>query len=284
MACLVKRHSGLKMELIKFLCNAFQAKALAFGIANLVAGGANADVIQLCTQSGQSIGVGLSDYTYEEPKLMSLKAKKISLNYSNIYALNGNATCSPDGWFAGGQVRYAVGNADYQSPISGSLNNTPNWYINTQFIMGKDTSLGSQVVSPHVGLGLRLLLNDLRTNDIRQGYRRDSRYLYMTSGATHKTQLQNTHVLSTTFEYMHLLKGVQRVSLSDQNLSAQNVRLKQSKGYGLSVETMLRAKAWSMGPVITYWKVEQSNVSGTPAVFEPANATLEIGFRINRIF
>lgn len=272
------------MEQIKFLCNAFQAKLLAFGIANLVVGVANADVIRLCTQSGQSIGVGLSDYTYEEPKVMSLKAEKISLIYSYIHALNGNATCTPDGWFAGGQVQFSAGNADYQSPISGSLNNTPNWYVNTQFRMGKDISIGSNVVSPHVGLGLRLLHNDLRTNDIRQGYRRDSRYLYTTSGATHKTQLQNTHVLFTTFEYMHLLQGVQRVSFSDQYLSAQNVRLKQSKGYGLSVETMLRAKDWSVGPVVTYWKIEKSNVSGVPAVFEPANTTLEIGFRINRNF
>jgi hypothetical protein len=270
MATQIQRHWGILV--------------IALGLISTTADAANSEEMHLCTQSDQSIGVGLSNYSYEEPQIMSLKAQKISLSYSNINALNGNKICTPDGWFGGGQLQVVVGNADYQSPISGSLTDTPNWYVNTQFRMGKDIGIGNDVFSPHIGLGFRVLYNDLRTNDLRQGYRRSSSYFYMPFGLTHKTWLQNTHMLSTTFEYMHLLQGVQRASLSDQNPNAQNVRLKQPRGYGLSIETLLRAKDWSMGPVVSYWKVEQSNVSGVPAIFEPANATLEIGFRVNRYF
>ena len=107
-------------------------------------------------------------------------------------------------------------------------------------------------MSRYIGLGFRYLHNDLRTNEFRQGYRLDNFLTYIPVGLTHKTLAFNQHLLKTTIEYSHLIKNIQRSSLSDQNPTAQNVRLLQTKGYRLSFETLLHLNYWALSPVINY--------------------------------
>jgi hypothetical protein len=238
----------------------------------------------LCTHSGQSISIGLSDYTYEERELMSLKAQKNSITYSKIHSFNEDLSCVQNRWFLGGQLHLANGKADYHSPISGTLNQTPNWYTESKIIIGKDYVLETHVLSPHIGLGLRYLHNDLRTNDFRQGYRRNNFIYYIPIGLTHKTEILNRYILSTTFEYSHLLKGTQKSSLSDQNPTAKNVILSQSKGHGFRFEAMLRKDNWAFGPSVNYWKINQSNTIIESGIYEPKNSTTEIGLKLTRFF
>ena len=134
------------------------------------------------------------------------------------------------------------------------------------------------------GLGFRYLHNDLRTNDFRQGYRRTNFLTYIPVRLTHKTLVFNQHLLKTTIEYLHLIKSIERASLSDQNPTAQNVRLFQTKGYGLSFETLLHLNNWAFGPVINYWKLDRSSIIASSEIYEPKNSTIEIGFKISKNF
>ena len=243
-----------------------------------------AHATNLCTHSGQSISLGVSDYTYEEREVMSLKAKKNSITYSKNHSFNEDISCGQKGWFLGGQLHLANGKADYHSPISGTLKQTPNWYIESKIYIGKDFVLDNHVISPHTGLGLRYLHNDLRTNDFRQGYRRDNFISYIPIGLTHKTEILNRFILSTTFEYSHLLKGTQKSSLSDQNPSAENVSLSQSKGNGFRFEAILRRDNWAFGPSVNYWKVNRSNTISESGIYEPKNSTTEIGLKLTKFF
>jgi hypothetical protein len=243
-----------------------------------------AHATNLCTHSGQSTSIGLSDYTYEERELMTLQARKKSITYSKIHSFNEDIKCVQNGWFLGGQLHLTNGKADYHSPISGTLNQTPNWYIESKILIGKDHVKYTYVLSPHIGLGLRYLHNDLRTNDFRQGYRRDNLISYIPIGLTHKSEILNQYILSTTFEYSHFLKGNQKSSLSDQNPTAKNVSLSQSKGHGFKFEAMLRKDNWAFGPSVNYWKVNQSNTIIESGIYEPKNSTTEIGLKLTRFF
>ena len=181
----------------------------------------------LLTQSETTLGVALNSYKYDEPSYMSLRAAMASFELSRTQSLGSQWPSTDQNWFVRGDLKYALGKADYSSVASGRLNNTPNWYMEARALVGKDFDMGNYVLAPYVGLGYRYLYNDLRTNDARQGYRRDSTYHFLPLGVTHTMKLPNRSNVLTTVEYLHLIKGVQKASLSDQNPVLENVRLLQ---------------------------------------------------------
>jgi len=71
-----------------------------------------------------------------------------------------------------------------------------------------------------------------------------------------------------------LLSGQHKV-----NLLSQNVSLNQKSGYGLRLSSMYRLDAWSVGPTLTYWNMDQSEVGGVLPVYEPKNKTYELGLK-----
>ena len=222
----------------------------------------------LATKSGAELGLSLSSYKYEEPSYMNLKATTLGFDYSGTYAFGAQWPQTNSAWFVQGDLRYASGKADYQSPISGSISGTPNWYMEARGLVGKDFNKGSYMLSPYIGLGYRHLYNNL-------GYTRDSYYTSLPIGLTHKMNLDDRAQLWTTVEYMHLLSGVQKTKLATQNVS-----LDQHKGSGWRFSVMKRFENWSMGPTLTYWRIPASDVGGSPAIVEPQNNTLELGLKL----
>jgi hypothetical protein len=221
----------------------------------------------LSTQTENSYALSLTNYKYDEPGYMTLKAQKIGLAYSGTHAF-GAAWPNPNQtWFLKTDLSYSSGGADYQSPISGNISNTPSWYLEARALFGKDIQMGSYVLAPYVGVGYRHLYSDI-------GYQRDSFYTTLPIGITHKVKLDNQAQLLTTFEYMHLLKGQQKVKLATQNVS-----LDQKSGFGIRASMLRRQNKWSFGPTLTFWNFDPSEVGGTTPVFEPKNKTLEIGLK-----
>lgn len=219
------------------------------------------------TRSGNSLGVLLSSYKYDEPTYMTLKAQKVGLDISSTYAFGSQWPNPEHGWFVRGEFQALNGPADYQSALSGSIQNTPNRSVEARALLGKDLFVSGGVWSPYVGLGYRHLSSDI-------GYSRQSHYTALPIGVTYKTRLDGQAQLHTNVEYMHLLQGVQKVALTNENVS-----LTQRKGYGLRLSVMRRAEQWSFGPTLTYWNIGQSEVGGTLPVMEPKNSTLELGFK-----
>jgi hypothetical protein len=241
--------------------------SLAYAIA-LGCVSAAAQYPSLGTSSENTFGISASNYKYDEPGYMTLKATKLGLDFSSTYAPGAKwPHNSSDAWFYKAQLSYASGKADYTSPISGNLNNTPHWYYEARALMGKDTDMGSYVLSPYAGLGYRHLYNNLT-------YDRVSNYTTLPVGFTHKISLADQSQLHTTFEYMHLLSGEQKVKLGNQTYN-----LDQRSGYGIRLDMSRRFSTWSFGPTLTYWHLGQSEVGYPTPLYEPKNNTLEIGLR-----
>ena len=234
----------------------------------------------IATTTENSVGVSLSAYNYEEPGYMSLKATTAGIEYAGTYAFKTEWPEQGLPWFIHGDLRYANGAADYQSPISGSISDTINWYAEGRLLLGKDFAFSNFVLAPYVGVGLRHSHNDLRRHP--RGYRRDTSYVSIPVGVTHKTKMPDLYVLSTTVEYIHLLQGLHKAKMSDFNATVGDLSMKQKTGHGFRLSTMARFGNISFGPSLSYWKVADSN--SDKGFKEPMNKTYEIGIKASYHF
>jgi len=136
--------------------------------------------------------------------------------------------------------------------------------------------------SPFIGIGYRYLFNDLRgySSSGAIGYRRESNYLYVPIGLTHRFELQDEALLATTLEYDLFLRGKQVSKLSDTGLFGYaDVTNDQYGGGGFRAEVMYTLVDWSFGPFISIWDIKDSNlVQGVG--LEPQNRTTEFGLRM----
>ena len=228
-----------------------------------------AQINQLSTKSEQSIGITLASYKYDEPGYMTLKANKVGIDFSGTYSFGSQWPYPEQSWFVHAELQALNGKADYQSSISGSIDNTPNRSVEARALVGKDLALADSVLAAYVGLGYRHLYSNI-------GYKRSSTYTTLPIGITHKMRMSEQAQLHTTVEYMHLLSGNHKV-----NLPSQEVTLDQKRGHGLRLSVMHRQNKWSVGPTVTYWNMAQSEVGGTLpiSVYEPKNKTMELGIK-----
>jgi len=240
----------------------------------------------LRTEADYHIGLSISGYQYEEPGLMSLKGPKLGLNIEATDAWS-------NGYFVGGDFRYAFGTVNYQSNGTGSASGEPDWYLELKEVIGKDWYVGESVISPYIGLGYRYLNNDGRglTSTGNSGYRRESNYLYLPLGFIHQTMFRGGSMISSTFEYDYLLTGRQKSRLSDAG-PFQDVTNIQGRGFGLKLSILYHRNDWAFGPYAHYWNIDQSNTeyiylqNGTiyGIGLEPKNNTVEIGLKASQRF
>ena len=263
-------------------CSA-QAKTAFVGLALVCGAAAQAQSSGLATDSEHRLGVSLIGYQYKEPSVMTLKAQKIGFDYAGTYAIASQWPNVDRRYFVRTEVSYAVGDADYSSPISGTLDNTENWYYEIRAMVGRDVDMGGHVLAPYAGLGFRHLFHDLRgvSSTGSRGYRRENRSESLFVGLTHKTHVSANAQLHSTVEYMHLLKGTQKARLTDTGGVFPDITLDQDSGFGLRLSSMWRFDTWSMGPTLTYLKVKQSNTvrAGGSDWVEPKNTTTEIAVK-----
>ena len=239
----------------------------------------------LQTRAATEIGATISNYRYEEPSLnVKLDGYKGGLDLAAITKPQGD-------WFLRFEGRYEYGKTRYSG--SGEKNGNPDWYYELRGLVGKDFVPGAYGLAPYVGLGFRYLFNDIRgvTSTGAFGYRRESQYLYLPIGVTHRLPLESGARLSTTIEADYLLKGRQISSLSDVVSIVGDVTNDQRSGYGIRGSLYYEKNRWLFGPWFQYWSIGQSDVSPVIAViggtrfiigtgFEPKNKTTEIGLRL----
>lgn len=235
----------------------------------------------LATKSAHEVGIAVSHYKYTEPDVLSIKGLKMSLDYSGTYAFDSYWPSRGGGWFLRGDLRYSRGKVDYNSGLSGSIDDRPDWYYEVKGLVGKDFYFSNYTLSPYIGLGYRHLYNDLRgvSTTGARGFRRESDYYTLPLGVTHRANLTSKSQLVTTIEYSYLIRGRQDSKLSDALPGIADVTLRQPSGYGVRVGTMLKFDTWSIGPTLTYWNIQRSDIGGTPPVVEPKNNTLDFGVR-----
>jgi hypothetical protein len=257
----------LLLHLSKRMSSFCAAHFLVCGAMFLLLPSAFAQNAEVATKSEKTVGLTLASYKYDEPGYMKLGANKVGIDFSGTYAFGSQWPNPQQNWFVKGEFQTLSGKADYQSPFSGAISNTPNRSVEVRALVGKDFEVGGVVFAPYVGLGYRHLYSNI-------GYERTSTYNTLPIGLTHKMSTAGLAQLLTTLEYMHLLSGEHKA-----NLLSQNVSLEQRRGYGLRLSVMHRQEAWSMGPTLTYWNMPQSEVAGVLPVYEPQNKTIELGFK-----
>lgn len=257
----------------------------------LVTGVARAESTALASKTGSDIGLSLSSYKYREPDFMSLAGAKLGLDLRTTQVLQSQL-------YIRGDLRYAFGPVDYSG--SGSMSGLPDWYIEARGLVGKDWATTDAVFSPYIGLGYRYLANDLRgfSSTNAAGLRRESNYLYLTIGVTHRIALNDRARLATELEYDNLVSGKQVSRLSDAGLGYSDVTNSQNSGYGLKLSVMYEKNKWAIGPYMHYWNIDQSDwvpsykygipeldKDGNPLGWiEPKNNTVEFGVKARQQF
>lgn len=245
---------------------------------------ARADSPTLASQTGNDIGVSLSSYQYREPDLMSSTGTKLGLDLRTTKALQHQL-------FVRGDLRYAFGSVDYNG--SGSSSGHQDWYLEARGLAGADWAISAAVISPYIGLGYRYLYNDARglTSTGAVGYRRESNYLYLPIGVSHRIALNQRSRLVTELEYDHVLSGKQVSRLSDTGLGLSDVTNNQNSGSGLRLSVMYEKNNWSIGPYWQQWNIDQSDTAviyqnGSPVGigWEPKNNTVEFGMKAGQQF
>lgn len=250
---------------------------------------AQAESASINTNSGNELTILVSSYLYEEPSLgMSTKGDKLGVGHLGALVMNGD-------WFIKDDVRFANGAVDYVG--SGYQAGVPDWYVEARGLIGRDIQFGEAVFAPYVGIGYRHLFNDLRgySSDGSIGYRRESNYLYVPIGVTHRFRLQDSAVWSTTFEFDKLLSGRQFSRLSDLvghngYSDAPDISNVQSGGFGFRADMMYEMDDWAFGPFLNVWRIDKSdsvvrpitsnNVVTWYSFTEPQNRTTEFGMRM----
>ncbi len=271
----------MNVNRIKGMLGAIAVTAATSLACGFTAPAALAQNNSLAIKMSHDLGVTATHYKYTEPGLITIKANKVGFDYSGTYVFGSQWPNRNDGWFVRGDLRYATGKADYSSGISGSLDDAKDWYYEVRGLIGKDFALGSYHLAPYAGLGFRHLENDLRgvSTAGARGYRRESNYTTLPIGVLHKMKLSSQSQLHTTVEYSHLLRGQQEAKLSDVGPAFTDISLRQRSGYGLRLGAMVKFDTWSVGPMLSMWRIKASEIGGTPPVVEPKNNTVEFGIK-----
>lgn len=288
-------------------------RTLAFGgTALLFASSAFADTLSLRrAEDGVEIGAQLSHYAYVEPQIMKNDGTKTGLTLTATTALFRD-------YFVTGDLRYAFGDVDYTSNAQTSRDNKDKLW-EARLLTGRDVDMGRYLLAPYTGLGVRQLHNDLRgtvfagpgeTQDA--GYRRESRYVYIPIGVTHRFFVDGESRISTNLEYDWFLNGQQKSRFGDVNnpvptavvtpgtcapgavtsggCQLSDVKNRQHDGYGVRFNVAYERAHWSVGFFYSMWSIKQSdmvssNISGVvpvalgqgTTVYEPKNRTQEYG-------
>ena len=266
-------------------------KATQFCLAGLLLLASNVyaqdSSVTIATQTGNTLGLTFSGYQYKEPSLdVVISAPLLGVDYTGTYAFGND-------WFAKADARYAYGSAKYSG--SGTQSNIPYSYYDLRGLVGYDfnfAELGGFVLAPFTGIGYRYLFDNQggQTTSGANAYNRSSTYVYLPIGVTHRMKVNDTHKLETVFEYDYLIQGTQVSQLSQAAPYLPNVTNQQTSGYGLRLSSMYQFDAWSVGPYVTYWNIQNSNaVTQTITVnrvnyrltaYEPANNTIEAGIKV----
>ena len=243
--------------------------------------------VSIATQTSNSLGLTLSGYQYKEPSLdVVINSALVGIDYTGTYAFGNN-------WFVKADTRYAYGSAKYSG--SGTQSNIPYSYYDLRGLFGYDfkfAEFGGFVLAPYTGIGYRYLFDNQggQTTTGANSYQRSSTYIYLPIGVMHRMKINSVNKLETNFEYDYLIQGTQVSRLSQAAPYLADVTNQQFRGYGLRFSSMYQFDAWSVGPYVTYWNIQNSN-SATQTItvnkvnyrltaYEPANTTVEAGIKV----
>jgi hypothetical protein len=241
---------------------------------------AETHVDPLATRGGWEVGLQGAAYEYDEPNFALLEGERIGV--SGSYTFLGQTRLH-----SRIEARYSYAELDYTG--SGTLADVPDYLFELRALVGRDYRTGKVAWVPHVGVGLRYLINDLRGTSSTGaiGYRRKSRYWYVPLGVTLRVPLGSGWVMAPQAEYDAFVSGSQRSYLADTGLGYNDVTNEQRNGRGARVQLAFEGPRWSVSLWSHYWDIEDSDIQPIglgDAGMEPANKTRETGVEVRYRF
>lgn len=268
----------LKKQLTKLVIFLLMTNTIAYGSEKM---------ISLQKKDGVDIGFQIYDYDYEE----EVDNAFFMSNTGEKYGVSLSAIVTVDEYYLRGMYRYATEDVKYKS-ASGE-GDVSDKVHEVRFVGGKEVLVETYMLGSYIGLGYRLLENDLR--DLGAGgYRRKSEYLYIPVGVTHAFRVNRGLKVTTNIEYDYFIEGRQTSYLSDVGPAYASVfgdpENKQKDGYGLRASLDFEMEYLSVGGFINYWKIKDSetnyyqNGSVLYSIVEPYNETTEVGIELKLKF
>lgn len=255
---------------------------LALGMGPLLAQGQG---ISLKTETGGDFGIQVFEYTFDADRDgafdMALASKKIGVvgSFTRAY---------PDGWFWGGDARYATGATSFSSAAQGSNSGNSENLLELRLTAGRDIQAGSQILSPYAGLGYRSVYSNLK-DYTSTGYvspTRTANQVYIPFGLTHRFAVNNKARVATTVEADYLLTGTQQTRYTDIVGFVSDLSVTQKRGFGGRLAVAYETAQWSAGIFYHYWNIQESEIgtyADSTTVFsatEAHNITRELGMQL----
>ncbi len=246
----------------------------------------------LTTQAESRISIGLSNYDYHEPRVVT-GDHTVDVRFSGLKGDIGYYGTKPfaENFFGLLAIDYRFGSVEWTaSNSSGSdrfqENGIPDYYVEGKIAVGRDFRFNSFVLSPYIGLGYRRLFNEFSA-DSTGGYDRTQEYLYLPVGLIHRFGLGSDGMLETTVEGDFLLAGYHKAEFSDFDASWDDANFKQESGYGIKASMIYRKGHWGIGPYLNYWNIADSDIDNIKCyegyicpTWEPASSTTEYGIEL----
>ncbi len=229
------------------------------------------------------VGPEVYYHSYEEPNVMEEKGVFYGAQAGYEYH---------EKIYARAEVRAALGEVDYTSPVSGTLDNIEDWLFESRAVAGYDFAAADNlIVTPFLGFGYRYLNDDSagkRTSTGAAGYERESNYYYSPIGVAALLEPQPDWKLRASAEYDLLWKGKQKSHLSGAISGLNDVENDQDEGYGLrgsvGLEKVGKTTDWWIDGFVRYWNIDDSDLQPITYLgqtiglgYEPANETVQVG-------
>lgn len=220
--------------------------------------------------------------------------------FEDIYLMSEQATMYGVGATAGILIdnrhgllltgRYAQGKSDYKNVREDRENGQDRYLYEIRAVYEYTFPVLNTEVTPSIGLGYRALTDrlDQITNDEKIGYRRDSRYTFLSAGIkTRYTSSLARFSVTPQIAYQYLLKGTQYSSY-DAQFNTPTFVHQQRHGRGLEASLtfsyqLANRSEIQIAPFYRYWRIADSEACGDCGS-EPANTTKEIGAKFTYAF
>lgn len=220
--------------------------------------------------------------------------------YEDIYLMSEQATMYGVGATAGILIdnrhgllltgRYAQGKSDYKNLREDRENGQDRYLYEIRAAYEYTFPVLHTEVTPSIGFGYRTLTDrlDQITNDEKIGYRRESRYTFLSAGIKAKyTSPLARFSVTPQIAYQYLLKGTQ-YSTYDAQFDVPTLIHQQRNGRGMEASMTLAYQLANrseirIAPFYRYWRIANSEACDACGL-EPANTTKEIGARFTYAF
>lgn len=237
---------------------------------------------------GIEIGFDTSHITYTEPGVMKEKGYMYGIDLAFTYR----------GWIPLTSIdvnkymlridaRGSMGQVDYTSNSSGTMNNIDDYMLEFRGLAGYDFLISdNSIITPYIGYGIRYLNDDMShrvTTTGAYGYEREITYFYSPIGIETHTAMENGWSISLKMEYDYFLEGNAKSHLGSVP-GYYDIKNNQKGGYGLRSSLRLRKKGvkadFAIEPFIRYWNIRDSKTTTDPigrVWQEPKNTSKELG-------